>query len=70
MNTNVSLKEHGKKIVCEECGHDRFIDTFYLFKVSKLVTMQTQDTIAPVPTFECSKCGHVNTEFDINQLNI
>ncbi len=61
-NINVSLKD-AKPVVCEECQHDLFSQSFFLRKVSRFVTGTPDDPIVPVQVFSCSKCGHVNREF-------
>lgn len=59
----INLAEHGKAINCEECGNDTFTDITYLFRISKIITGAQQDTLVPMPSFKCSRCGHVNEEF-------
>jgi hypothetical protein len=51
---------------CEECKGETFTEVVYLRKASKLLTGQPQDSIIPIPTFQCSKCNHINKEFIIN----
>ena len=36
-----------------------------LIVVSKLLTGAAEDMIVPVPTFTCSKCSHVNEQFQV-----
>jgi len=67
MKPQINLAEHGVQLKCEKCDNKTFNQTFYIFKVSKLLTGDSQDTIAPVPLFECSQCGHVNSEFKIGE---
>lgn len=52
---------------CEKCECEKFKEVMYVFKVSKLLTGEPQDSIVPVPTFACIECGHVNEEFDIKR---
>jgi uncharacterized Zn finger protein len=61
----IDLRRDGTPIKCEKCDSTTFEQAFYLFKVSRLITMEAQDTVAPVPTFKCTECGHVNSEFSI-----
>jgi uncharacterized Zn finger protein len=53
-------------IKCEECQNETFREVVFIRKASKLLTGQPQDTVIPIPTFECSKCGHINKEFTPN----
>ena len=50
-------------IKCEECESETFTQVFYLRKMSKLLTGESQDSILPAPAFQCAKCGHINKEF-------
>jgi hypothetical protein len=34
-----------------------------LRKVSRFLTGEAQDGVIPIPTFICTKCGHVNKDF-------
>jgi DNA-directed RNA polymerase subunit RPC12/RpoP len=61
-NLNISL-DKTTPIVCEECSNKSFIQVTFLRKVSKFITGTDQDALIPVPSFSCSKCGHVNVEF-------
>jgi len=47
-------------LVCDECGHETFTQVFYIRKLSALLSPSGEETLIPVPTFACSKCGHVN----------
>lgn len=46
-------------IVCESCGSNTFKETFFLRKVSRFVTQQSEDSIIPIPAFVCESCGAV-----------
>lgn len=50
-------------ITCENCGNDTFQEALLLRRVSKFLTASNKDSILPIPTFVCTQCGHVNTEF-------
>ena len=50
-------------ITCEKCGGEVFHDVLFLRKVSKFLTGSPKDSLLPVPSFACVKCGHVNEEF-------
>ena len=48
---------------CDECGHGVFNAGLLLRKVSRFLSGDTKDGLAPVQTFYCVKCGHVNNDF-------
>lgn len=50
---------------CEECGNEYFEQVLHFRKISKFLTGSDKDQIVPVPTYACSKCGHVNDDFKI-----
>lgn len=62
---NIDLMEKGKRLACDECGNPTFTQVHYIFKISKLLTGDSQDSVVPIPTFACSKCGHINQDFSI-----
>lgn len=62
MNLNISL-DKTTPIVCDECGCESFIQVTFLRKVSKFIAGTDHDALIPIPSFACSKCGHVNEEF-------
>jgi hypothetical protein len=53
-------------VKCESCENETFVETFFLRKASKLLTGSSQDSLIPIPTFQCSKCDHINKEFTPN----
>jgi uncharacterized Zn finger protein len=67
MKVNVSL-DKTVGIRCESCDNETFQEALLLRKVSKFLTGQAQDGVLPIPTFVCSKCGHVNAEFYPKEL--
>jgi hypothetical protein len=62
--------ENSNAIVCEACENETFIEANYLRRVSKLLTGSPEDMIVPVPTFLCSKCGHINPNFRISEPKV
>lgn len=67
LKVNVPLdKTQGVK--CESCGCETFQEALLLRKVSKFLTGQAQDGVLPIPTFVCTKCGHVNKDFYPKEL--
>ena len=47
-------------IVCEKCGNGLFIQSFFLKKISALVSPTGQESIIPVQVYSCGNCGHIN----------
>ena len=42
---------------CEKCGNYTFIQSFFLKKLSPLVSPTGEEVIAPVQVFNCGNCG-------------
>jgi len=61
-NSNTALK-NSTEVQCEECQNSSFQEVLKIRKISKLLTGAPKDSYMPIPTFQCSKCGHINTEF-------
>jgi len=61
----IDIKKNSSAVVCEleDCSSETFTEVVYIRKVSKLVTGAPKDSFVPIPTFQCSKCGHINKEF-------
>ena len=55
-------------VICEQCGNETFQEALLIRKASKFITGTPQDAIIPIPTFACTKCGHVNDEFMPQEL--
>lgn len=64
INLDISMTD---EIVCEKCGAKTFIEVFYLRKIPASVSPSGQVSIMPIPTFECSSCGFVNSEFTVQE---
>lgn len=60
---NISL-DQTTSITCNECGNPYFVQQLRIQKVPGLLTGQSQPSYMPIPVFACSKCGHVNSEFE------
>lgn len=60
---NISL-DQTTSITCEECNNPYFVQQLRIQKVPGLLTGQSQPSYMPIPVFACSKCGHVNSEFE------
>ena len=64
---NIPL-EKSTPLVCEECQNETFKQVFFLRTVSKFIAGTDQDALIPIPSFACSKCGHVNEKFQPKNL--
>jgi len=52
-------------VKCEKCESEYFEEVYVIRKVSKLIAMTDQDVVAPMNTFRCADCGHINDEFKL-----
>lgn len=68
MNVNISL-DKTTPLVCEKCENETFTQVTFLRKVSKFIAGTDNDALIPIPSFACSKCGHVNEEFQPKNLD-
>ena len=59
---NISL-DKTTPIICDNCGCQAFQEALMLRKASKFLTGTAQDSLIPIQTFACTKCGHINQEF-------
>ena len=50
---------------CEECENEYFDKVLMIRRVSKLITLETEDSMIPLETYKCAKCGHINKEFKV-----
>lgn len=50
-------------VKCEKCENPTFTEAVFIRRASKLLTGAAQDSIIPIPTFQCAACGHINKEF-------
>ena len=59
----VNIKDT-ETIVCEKCGNGLFIQSFFLKKISALVSPTGKESIIPVQVYSCGNCGHINTKLN------
>tara|TARA_R110000803_G_scaffold42850_5_gene91668 strand:+ start:21068 stop:21301 length:234 start_codon:yes stop_codon:yes gene_type:complete len=52
-------------IVCEQCSGKYFRQVSAFKKVSAIMSPTGKEQIAPVPSFRCDDCDHINKEFQI-----
>jgi len=65
---SLEMMKEATEIVCEKCKNTTFKEVLKLRKIDKSKTGQEKDTLVPVPMFSCTKCGHINKEFDIDNM--
>ena len=51
-------------ILCEKCSNGLFIPSFFLKKISALVSPTGQEAIIPVQVYSCGNCGHINSKLN------
>ncbi len=66
---SIDVIKNSTEIKCEFCEHDTFEEVLKLRKISKIITGSSKDTLIPIPVFACKKCGNINKDFDITNLN-
>ena len=55
-------------ILCEKCSNGLFIPSFFLKKISALVSPTGQDMMVPQPVFKCDDCGYINrSQFGLDE---
>ena len=45
-----------------------FIEVYFLRKIPATISPNGQQTLMPIPTFECSSCGFINDEFKMKEI--
>ena len=46
-------------IQCEECGNASFIQSFFLKRISALMSPTGKEAIVPIQVYSCGSCGVV-----------
>ena len=54
---------HVPTVVCDSCGAYTFREATVFKRFGKEESPTGDGMLAPVTTYECTKCGHVNAEF-------
>jgi len=49
-------------VICDKCQNPTFRQVVLLKRVSAAIAPSGNTSFLPMPVFECSNCGHVNTE--------
>ena len=50
-------------VICEECENITFTEVIIIKKVSAIMSPTGKPIMAPIKTFQCAKCGHINEQF-------
>lgn len=54
---------NAKSLACESCGNKTFNNVFVIKYISAIMSPNGHEVHAPVPTFACAKCSHINKGF-------
>ena len=46
-------------IICEKCGNASFIQSFFLKRISPLVSPTGKEAIVPIQVLACGNCGSI-----------
>jgi uncharacterized Zn finger protein len=62
-NVQVDLTQ-AETILCEKCSNGLFIPSFFLKKLSAVVSPTGQEAIIPIQVYSCGNCGHINSKLN------
>ena len=62
-NVQLDLSQ-AETILCEKCSNGLFIQSFFLKKLSALVSPTGQEAVIPVQVYSCGSCGHINQKLN------
>ena len=51
--------------VCEKCENETFTQVYLVRKLSALLSPAGKESMIPMETFACAKCGHINSGFQM-----
>ena len=60
-NTQVDLSK-AETVKCESCGNYSFIQSYFIKKISAIMSPNGQEAIVPVQVFSCGNCGKVPSQ--------
>jgi|TARA_R100001510_G_C7481062_1_gene93030 uncharacterized Zn finger protein len=46
-------------ITCDDCGNASFIQSFFLKRISALMSPTGQEAVVPIQVYSCGNCGAV-----------
>jgi uncharacterized Zn finger protein len=59
---NVNLKD-AEDVECYKCKNLYFTPVVRIKRISPLMSPSGEEMMAPIQTFQCNSCGHVNKQF-------
>jgi uncharacterized Zn finger protein len=62
-NVQLDLSQ-AETILCEKCSNGLFIQSFFLKKLSALVSPTGQEAVIPLQVYSCGNCGHINQKLN------
>ena len=62
-NVQVDLTQ-ADTVLCEKCWNGLYIQSFFLKKISALMSPTGQEAVIPVQVYSCGNCGHINTKLN------
>ena len=48
-----------ESVKCEECGNYSFIQSFFIRRISPIVSPTGQEAMVPIQVYSCGNCGTV-----------
>ena len=51
--------EDTESLICDACGNYTFIKSYFIRRVSPLMSPSGQEAIIPIEVFACGNCGNV-----------
>tara|TARA_R100001377_G_C3190281_1_gene110273 strand:+ start:953 stop:1189 length:237 start_codon:yes stop_codon:yes gene_type:complete len=48
-----------ESVKCEDCGNYSFIQSYFIRRISAIVSPNGQETMVPIEVFSCGNCGKV-----------
>jgi len=51
--------EDTESLICDDCGNYSFIKSYFIRRVSALMSPSGQEALIPIEVFSCGNCGKV-----------
>ena len=55
--------EDTESIKCDDCGNYSFIKSYFIRRISPIVSPTGQEAMIPIEVFSCGNCGKVPDKF-------
>ena len=49
-----------ESVTCEKCGNYTFIESYFIKRLSPLVSPTGKEALIPIQVYACGACGHVS----------